>query len=53
MSRLESAARLPDRRAALVVVDVQTDFADPRGSLYVQGGAEVIAVIVRAGVEIH
>src|SRR5690606_2352924 len=36
---------LLDRRSALVVVDVQNDFADPRGSLYVPGGAEVIAVI--------
>jgi nicotinamidase/pyrazinamidase len=30
---------------ALLVVDVQNDFADPRGSLYVQGGEEVIAFI--------
>jgi nicotinamidase/pyrazinamidase len=27
---------------ALVVVDVQNDFADPRGSLWVRGGAEVV-----------
>jgi nicotinamidase/pyrazinamidase len=34
-----------DTRTALVVVDVQNDFADPQGSLYVQGGAEVIDVV--------
>ena len=28
--------------AALIVVDVQNDFADPRGSLYVRGGATVV-----------
>ncbi len=32
-----------DRDTALVVVDCQNDFADPRGSLYVQGGEEVVA----------
>jgi nicotinamidase/pyrazinamidase len=36
----------PDERygplVALVVVDVQNDFADPAGSLYVKGGAEVV-----------
>lgn len=30
---------------ALVVVDVQNDFADPKGSLYVSGGEEVSAFI--------
>ncbi len=30
---------------ALVVVDVQNDFADPEGSLYVAGGEEVVAPI--------
>lgn len=34
-----------DGRTALVVVDVQNDFADPAGSLYVKGGEEVIGVI--------
>jgi nicotinamidase/pyrazinamidase len=33
-----------DSRTALIVVDVQNDFADPEGSLSVQGGAEVVAV---------
>jgi nicotinamidase/pyrazinamidase len=31
--------------AALLIVDVQNDFADPSGSLYVQGGEEVIGFI--------
>ena len=34
-----------DPRTALLVVDVQNDFADPRGSLYVKGGEEVVSVI--------
>ncbi len=32
-----------DPSVALVVVDVQNDFADPRGSLFVPGGVEVAA----------
>ena len=31
-----------DERAALIVVDIQNDFADPGGSLYVPGGEEVV-----------
>ena len=31
-----------DPRTALVVVDVQNDFADPAGSLFVAGGEEVV-----------
>jgi nicotinamidase/pyrazinamidase len=31
--------------AALVVVDVQNDFADPAGGLYVPGGEQVVPVI--------
>jgi nicotinamidase/pyrazinamidase len=34
-----------DRRTALVVVDVQNDFADPAGSLFVRGGDEVVGRI--------
>jgi nicotinamidase/pyrazinamidase len=34
-----------DEHTALVVVDVQNDFADPSGSLYVSGGDEVIPVV--------
>jgi len=33
------------RGVALIVVDVQNDFADPGGSLSVRGGADVIEVI--------
>jgi nicotinamidase/pyrazinamidase len=38
-------AELPmyDDKSALVVVDVQNDFADPNGSLYVEGGEQVVA----------
>jgi nicotinamidase/pyrazinamidase len=34
-----------DPSAALVVVDVQNDFADPHGSLFVQRGDEIISVV--------
>jgi nicotinamidase/pyrazinamidase len=34
-----------DRQTALVVVDVQNDFADPKGSLHVPGGEEVVATV--------
>ena len=34
-------------KTALVVVDVQNDFADPGGSLYVQGAASVVAEVNR------
>ncbi len=43
-----------DPTTALIVVDVQNDFADPSGSLYVVGGEEVIPFIneqVRKAVE--
>jgi nicotinamidase/pyrazinamidase len=33
-----------DPRTALIVVDMQNDFADPAGSLYVQGGEDVVPV---------
>ncbi len=36
-----------DSASALVVVDVQNDFADPRGSLYVAGGERVVAAVNR------
>ena len=37
-----------DNQTALVVVDVQNDFADPSGSLYVQGGdTEVVPAVNR------
>jgi nicotinamidase/pyrazinamidase len=34
-----------DRQSALIVVDVQNDFADPGGSLYVAGGGDVVPLI--------
>ncbi|MEX0868849.1 MAG: isochorismatase family protein [Nitriliruptoraceae bacterium] len=34
-----------DAETALVVVDVQNDFADPEGSLSVDGGDEVVAAV--------
>ncbi len=34
-----------DERTALVVVDVQNDFADPAGSLYVAGGEDIVPVV--------
>jgi nicotinamidase/pyrazinamidase len=36
-----------DPRTALIVVDVQNDFADPDGSLYVHGGQHVVVTINR------
>jgi nicotinamidase/pyrazinamidase len=38
-----------DPATALVVVDVQHDFADPDGSLSVRGGAEVVPVLNAEG----
>ncbi len=34
-----------DSASALVVIDVQNDFADPAGTLYVPGGEEVVEVV--------
>jgi nicotinamidase/pyrazinamidase len=34
-----------DAETALVVVDVQNDFADPTGTLYVQGGEQVVPIV--------
>ena len=34
-----------DSSTTLIVVDVQNDFADPNGSLYVTGGEDVVPVI--------
>ena len=33
-----------DPKTALLIVDLQNDFADPNGSLYVRGGHEVVPV---------
>ena len=43
--RYHRAVRSYDPATALIVVDVQNDFADPAGGLSVSGGAEVIPVI--------
>ena len=32
-------------KTALIVVDVQNDFADPQGSLFVQGAADIIPLV--------
>ncbi|TAL06616.1 MAG: isochorismatase family protein [Chloroflexota bacterium] len=37
--------QLHDPRSALIVVDMQNDFADPGGSLSVAGGADTIPVV--------
>ena len=39
---MTSSASALDPRTALVVVDVQNDFADPAGSLFVQDAARVV-----------
>jgi nicotinamidase/pyrazinamidase len=36
-----------ERTTALLVVDVQNDFADPSGTLYVKGGHEIIPLVNR------
>src|SRR5690606_38569754 len=36
-----------DPTTALIVVDCQNDFADPEGSLYVEGAGQVLAVVNR------
>lgn len=36
-----------DQRTALLVVDVQNDFADPSGTLHVTGGEQVVPVVNR------
>jgi nicotinamidase/pyrazinamidase len=40
-----TGARAYGDDTALVVVDVQNDFADPSGGLYVQGGESVVALV--------
>lgn len=45
--RQEVIALHYDAKTALVVVDVQNDFADPNGNLYVRSGEAVIEVINR------
>jgi nicotinamidase/pyrazinamidase len=45
--RPDRATTRYDRQTALIVVDVQNDFADPAGGLSVAGGAEVVPVVNR------
>src|SRR4029453_11228825 len=45
--RSETPVPVYDPQTALVIVDLQNDFADPAGSLSVAGGEEVIAVANR------
>jgi nicotinamidase/pyrazinamidase len=46
--RSEMAEELAlDESVGLVVVDVQNDFADPGGSLYVDGGETIIPLVNR------
>jgi nicotinamidase/pyrazinamidase len=44
MKPTEDAMLGYDPETALLIVDVQNDFADPSGSLYVQGGEDVVPV---------
>jgi nicotinamidase/pyrazinamidase len=39
-----------DERTALVIVDIQNDFADPKGNLYVSGGEDVVSIANREAV---
>lgn len=45
MSETPTRDDLYDTATALIVVDVQNDFAHPDGSLYVDGGDDAIAAI--------
>lgn len=42
---MEAVTTAYDNRTALVVVDVQNDFADPRGNLYVRDGEMIISLV--------
>lgn len=46
-----TAAVTFDAHTALIVVDVQNDFADPNGSLYVAGGEEVVPLVNQLAVD--
>lgn len=45
--RYSSGVSVYGKKTALIVVDLQNDFADPQGSLYVAGGEEVLDPINR------
>ena len=42
---VEADAPTFDSSVALIIVDVQNDFADPAGSLYVDGGDEILPLV--------
>src|SRR5438552_5725900 len=45
---LQYPRQVPERydpKTALIVVDVQNDFADPKGSLFVQGAADILPLV--------
>jgi nicotinamidase/pyrazinamidase len=42
-----------DAATALVVVDIQNDFADPEGGLYVEGGEDVVGIVNLEIAEAH
>jgi nicotinamidase/pyrazinamidase len=42
-----------DEHTALLIVDVQNDFADPAGSLYVTGGEEIVPIANREADSAH
>ena len=42
---VEADAPTFDPTVALIIVDVQNDFADPEGSLYVAGGDEILPLV--------
>lgn len=42
---VEATAPTFDPTVALIIVDVQNDFADPEGSLYVAGGDEILPLV--------
>jgi len=42
---VEQSVAIYDKTTALIVVDVQNDFADPAGGLYVRGGEEVVFLV--------
>ena len=42
---VEQSVASYDKTTALIVVDVQNDFADPAGGLYVRGGEEVVFLV--------
>lgn len=41
----EAVAPMFDPSVALIIVDVQNDFADPEGSLYVDGGDQILPLV--------